>query len=486
MTVGGGAGSPRPAWGALALRGIGTNMARTAVTEGLGLVVLIVAARSLTVGDFGVFAIAFAGMIVVAAVVLDGLALHLARRPRPPGPRALSGVVVALVAVIAGTSLVATVAAVAVVGAGDWLWVAAGLGTYGLTLALRVPAVLAMTRTMRFSALAGVQLVEAVAVYGWALVVLVRDEPVERIGLGIALGGAAGALAALALARPPLTAPSLRAGRRALAGAGRDEAWVVLSQATGALLFPALGALGGTVLAGEARWSLSIATPIVLVTAVIGPVVYVPLSRLPAAAVGASAATMFRLFTVGVGAVAVAMGALLPWLIAVVFGVQWEDSRVAATLALCGVVVWSVATLARTVVQGAGGTRAVLRVQIVTVVCLAVLCVPALVVDSAAWVMVAYGLAHALALVLLHLGERARLPAPALLEALVVAVAAMLVAAAASALPAGGVLVTALILVASLAAFAAVVLTLLGRRLLADVALVRMMIAREADRSGLA
>lgn len=476
---------PTSGWGALAAQGIVTNFARTAVTEGLGLVVLIAAARVLSARDFGIYAIAIACSVALTSLSLGGLTLYLTRRRRPPRERAVAGLVALLTLGLAAVAAVVVVAVLVITGPGTWGWLALGLAIHGLTLPLKLPATVSLTRTMRFASLAGIQIAESLCLYACALVVLLSGAHIGFLGAAIACSGVTGAAVALGRVRVPRTRPSFRGGRSILLGARADEAFVVLFQASGALLFPALGLVGGVVLAGEARWALSIATPLILMAAVVAPVVFVPFSRLTPDAVGSATATMFRLFGVGVGLVAVAIGAFLPWMVPVVFGEQWNDSQTPAIVALCSACVVATTTLARTVIQGSGRVQVVLRVQGLTVLALLALCAPAAMNASATGVLTAYGAAHAGALYLFHRADPVRLPGRVMIDAIGVNAAACLVMVTASGLGQNGLAAAALAVACASIAFAVIVLALVGRRLREDIATVGEMLRSGADRSGL-
>lgn len=161
--------------------------ARGALILGLGVGANIALARLLEPRDFGVVALGSVLIVLGGYLTQGGLGAALVRRTEPPTQRELEAVNGLQ---LAATVLLAVVfAAIALPFGRDGLVVATMLATLPISI-LRAPAVVVLERSLSYSAIAKVDVLEAVAFYAWAL---------GTVALGFGVWGMASAMAVRAL-----------------------------------------------------------------------------------------------------------------------------------------------------------------------------------------------------------------------------------------------------------------------------------------------
>jgi O-antigen/teichoic acid export membrane protein len=171
--------------------------ARSALILAVGLGANIALARLLTPREFGVVALGMALVLLGTGLTEGGLGASLIRRGEEPAPRelaAVNGVQLALTVVLA---LLAT--AVAAPFGDEGLAVAAMVATLPLTI-LRTPSVIVLERRLRYRTIATVDLTEALVFYAVALI---------AVGAGLGIWGVVVAVAVRAVAG---TATMIRLG----------------------------------------------------------------------------------------------------------------------------------------------------------------------------------------------------------------------------------------------------------------------------------
>lgn len=149
-----------------AVSGATLLVGRSAIVLVLGLTANLVLARLLTPRDFGLVALGTVFLVFATFLSDAGLGAALIRRAEPPAPRELEAINALQLSLTIGLALV-VVAVGAAVGR-DGLVVA--IMVAGLPIAmLKVPSVIVLERALDYGLIATVDLIEAVAFYGWAI-----------------------------------------------------------------------------------------------------------------------------------------------------------------------------------------------------------------------------------------------------------------------------------------------------------------------------
>jgi O-antigen/teichoic acid export membrane protein len=317
--LGGGEIRQRAMSGALLLGARGT------LILGLGMVANIVLARLLVPRDFGLVALGTVVLTFGGYLASGGLGAALVGRAEPPSRRelhAIAGVQMAL-----GSVLVLAGAAAAVAFGRDGLVVATMIAALPITL-LKTPAMIVLERDLEYRAIAGVDVIEAIAFYAWALTTVALGMGVWGMATGMVVRAVAGtaamtALGPVGLVRPrwdwPAVQPMVAFGVKfqgiPVVGLVREQGMNV-----------AVAAIGGIAMLGV--WNLAwrvIQVPFMLFAS-IGRVAYPAMSRLLAA--GEDPRPVIER---GLGTVCVATGLLLVGLVGFVpalpelVGSDWSD-----------------------------------------------------------------------------------------------------------------------------------------------------------------
>jgi O-antigen/teichoic acid export membrane protein len=353
---------------------------RTVAIWLLGVAGTVVLARLLVPRDFGFFAVGAALTSVVALFADAGIAAALIRSKESP-PRIL-------LETLFGFRLVFTLlfsAALAVVAwpFGDVGKVAAVTAAALPIMAVRTPGAIVLERELHYRPLAKIEVSEACAYYGWAVVTVAAGWGVWGLATAVVARAVAGSTIMLLVAPPGLLRPRLSFRRvRPLLGFGVQYQSVALASVVRDQgLNVATAAIGGVATLGV--WTLAsrvLQVPFLL----FGPlwrVSYPAFSRLLAS--GEEARPMIER---GLALLALCAGALLavlvgssPALVPVVFGPQWAAaSDVLPPAALGLMLAGPVSVVACGYLYAVGDSGTVLRAVVLNTLALGAVALPLL------------------------------------------------------------------------------------------------------------
>ena len=182
-----------------AVSGAAVLSARAALVLVLGLGANLALARLLAPRDFGLVALGSVFLVFATFLSDAGLGAGLIRRVEPPARAELE----AINALQLSVTLLVTVAAIAIGAAvgRDGLVVAVMVGALPLSM-LKVPSVILLDRALDFGLVAKVDLIEAVAFYGWAIGSVALGAGVWGFATAVIVRSAVGA--AIMLRRGPV------------------------------------------------------------------------------------------------------------------------------------------------------------------------------------------------------------------------------------------------------------------------------------------
>jgi O-antigen/teichoic acid export membrane protein len=195
-----------------AVGGAAVLVARGAAILVVGVGVNIALARLLVPHDFGVLALGTVLLTVGTLLSDGGLGSGLIRREEPPTRRELETINAAQLGIT--VALVAIFATVAIPFGRDGLVVAAMAATLPVTV-LKVPSIILLERSLRYRAIATVDMLEALAFYVVALVAVALGMGVWGFAVGMAVRAFSGTaamarLGPVGLVRPRWSWPDLR------------------------------------------------------------------------------------------------------------------------------------------------------------------------------------------------------------------------------------------------------------------------------------
>ncbi|MEA2438664.1 MAG: hypothetical protein QOH76_88 [Thermoleophilaceae bacterium] len=178
--------------------------ARGALILVLGVGANILLARLLDPRDFGLVALGTVVVVFGGYLADGGLGAALIGRPETPGLRRLEAINGVQLAAAGGLAVV--VAAAAAPFGRDGFVVAVMAATLPITV-LRTPTVIVLERTLEYRVIATVDVIEAVAFYGWAVTTVALGMGVWGMATGMAVRALAGTgamaiLGPLGLVRP--------------------------------------------------------------------------------------------------------------------------------------------------------------------------------------------------------------------------------------------------------------------------------------------
>jgi PST family polysaccharide transporter len=230
-------------------------VARASIVLVLGLAANVALARLLTPRDFGLVAVGTVFLVFATFLSDAGLGAALIRRPGPPTHRELEAINALQLALTVVLVLVVTIIGTAFFGR-DGLVVA--IMAAGLPIAmLKVPSVILLERSIDFGLIAKVDLLEAVAFYGWAIGSVALGAGVWGFATAVIVRSSVGS--ATMLARGPLGPMmprwSWQAVRPVLGFGAKFQAATVVSLVRDQALNVGIAAIAGLAVLGV--WNLA-------------------------------------------------------------------------------------------------------------------------------------------------------------------------------------------------------------------------------------
>jgi len=321
---------PSPIGGRVA-KAFAGSLTRTAVGHAAALVAVIVIARNVSVSDYGLYAIA----AVLVGLLYTLIALPLSWSIVALGERGLGNPASAARAVWgmlqAGYGVVALIAILSAWAAPAGVrGILIGAAVYMGSVPLRFPAQVELQRTVNYSTLARIEIVEVLVFQGTACTLVLIGAGASSFGIALGLTGIAGGVAGVVVKRP-WRGPSTTAAIGLVLRGTRPYLAIVTATMvrdnSGPLL---LAGTAGAASAGVWGWSMSMSS-VVLVAGLLGPpILFSALSARKDAGGEVAAADLLRasrLLTLMAAVAAAALVASLPSIIDAVFSPEWSVAR---------------------------------------------------------------------------------------------------------------------------------------------------------------
>lgn len=327
-----------------ATRGAATYILRTGASQGVQAISALAVARILIPEDYGLFALALT--LVAAARIFGDLGITysmVVRREISESDLSI-GIAVALAVAVVGALVVSVVwSQLGIVhrAGGSAAWLGPALATTLLIAVPLYPSTILLERDLKFSRLGVIGVIQAVALFGTQVILLLAGVGLWSMVIAQVVGTAVGTYltvrASGRLIRPSLNGPVWRLVRDGLPFGGGVWATTLTGTATNLLVAAQLGARG----IGLFAWCTILATPIAGALAAVHSVSVPTLARMrrdDGARYDESVSVMMQ--TMGVTA-AVAAGCLIGLAsptIRYVFGERWLPATTAVQFCLAGTI----------------------------------------------------------------------------------------------------------------------------------------------------
>lgn len=239
---------------------------RGVLVEGLTLLTTVWLARTVSIEDFGVYAVLVALVAFAGVALLSGFASFLLRE----GDRELK----AALGIAWMCSILAAAATVSLGIASEHPMIWTGLAVYVLSLPPRLPRGVALTRSMNFIPLARAHVIEAILLSGGVLLVTFLGLSIQWCGLVLAVAGVVSTLALVGSGFALSPRISWRTTRSLLSSSRSDHLQFIVDAAVISCTVPLISVVSGDTVAGQIRWGLLLASPSLLLLGFIAPAVF--------------------------------------------------------------------------------------------------------------------------------------------------------------------------------------------------------------------